>query len=83
MTLDGTVVSRSISDADDLLIDEIASIRAFLRQLAELFKMIRQAVEEQQAKSEHCMNWVKETSLTLQNLQERIQNIEDKLNGYY
>ena len=81
MSLDGEVKSRSADMADDFLLDEIASIRTLIRQLGGLLKMIRAAAETQKLEDQRCADWMLKAAVTMQDLQIRIQNMEDRMNG--
>lgn len=83
ISLEGSVICRTIPDADDMLIDEIASIRSFLGRLGGLLKMIRNAYEAQHVGSPKCEDWMAESSRTLIDLKAAIANLEERLNGYH
>jgi len=81
MALCGKIISRKISDCDDILIDEIASMRSMLGRLGGLMKMIRNAYEIQNVPNEKAEAWMAESSQLLQSFKERLQNLEVHLNG--
>lgn len=81
MSLDGQVISRRIPECDDLVIEEIARIRAMLGRLGGLMMTIRNAYESQHIAYERLEDWMEASALILQQLKERVQFLEEKLNG--